>query len=80
MVQHVAAQSLRHRVRSSLACASQQHSTVYTLTLEKRESLEQLRALEDGMRIDAMIIDHVPRGVDTPPDLDRARAVLKTSA
>ncbi|HEV2554115.1 MAG TPA: 3-deoxy-manno-octulosonate cytidylyltransferase [Bosea sp. (in: a-proteobacteria)] len=49
-------------------------------TLEKRESLEQLRALEDGMRIDAMIIDHVPRGVDTPPDLDRARAVLKTSA
>ncbi len=49
-------------------------------TLEKRESLEQLRALEDGMRIDAMIIDHVPRGVDTPPDLDRARAVLKTTA
>ena len=48
-------------------------------TLEKRESLEQLRALEAGMRIDAMIIDHVPRGVDTPPDLDRARAVLQES-
>ncbi|HEV7260248.1 MAG TPA: 3-deoxy-manno-octulosonate cytidylyltransferase [Bosea sp. (in: a-proteobacteria)] len=48
--------------------------------LEKRESLEQLRALEDGMRIDAMIIDHVPRGVDTPPDLDRARAILGTHA
>ena len=48
--------------------------------LERTESLEQLRALEDGMRIDAMIIDHVPRGVDTPPDLDRARAVLKTTA
>ncbi|PTM39237.1 3-deoxy-manno-octulosonate cytidylyltransferase [Bosea sp. 124] len=48
--------------------------------LEKRESLEQLRALEDGMRIDAMIIDHVPRGVDTPPDLDRARAVLEARA
>jgi 3-deoxy-manno-octulosonate cytidylyltransferase (CMP-KDO synthetase) len=45
--------------------------------LEKRESLEQLRALEDGMRIDAMIIDHVPRGVDTPPDLERARAILQ---
>jgi 3-deoxy-manno-octulosonate cytidylyltransferase (CMP-KDO synthetase) len=48
--------------------------------LEKRESLEQLRALEDGMRIDAMIIDHVPRGVDTPPDLERARAILKSRA
>ena len=48
--------------------------------LEKRESLEQLRALEDGMRIDAMVIDHVPRGVDTPPDLERARAILKQPA
>lgn len=48
--------------------------------LERRESLEQLRALEDGMRIDAMIVDHVPRGVDTPPDLERARAVLKANA
>lgn len=45
--------------------------------LELREKLEQLRALEDGMRIDVMVIDHVPRGVDTPPDLDRARAILK---
>ena len=46
--------------------------------LELREKLEQLRALEDGMRIDVMIVDHVPRGVDTPPDLDRARAILKS--
>lgn len=45
--------------------------------LEMREKLEQLRALEAGMRIDAMIITHVPRGVDTPADLDRARAALK---
>jgi 3-deoxy-manno-octulosonate cytidylyltransferase (CMP-KDO synthetase) len=44
--------------------------------LELREKLEQLRALEDGMRIDARIIAHVPRGVDTPADLDRARAIL----
>jgi 3-deoxy-manno-octulosonate cytidylyltransferase (CMP-KDO synthetase) len=44
--------------------------------LEIRESLEQLRALEDGMRIDATIIDHAPRGVDTPDDLGRARAAL----
>jgi 3-deoxy-manno-octulosonate cytidylyltransferase (CMP-KDO synthetase) len=44
--------------------------------LELREKLEQLRALEDGMRIDASLIAHVPRGVDTPADLDRARAAL----
>jgi 3-deoxy-manno-octulosonate cytidylyltransferase (CMP-KDO synthetase) len=44
--------------------------------LELREKLEQLRALEDGMRIDARIIGHVPRGVDTPDDLARARAAL----
>lgn len=44
--------------------------------LELREKLEQLRALEDGMRIDARIIAHVPRGVDTPDDLLRARAAL----
>ncbi len=45
-------------------------------TLEKREKLEQLRALEAGMRIDAMIVDDVPLGVDTPADLARARAFL----
>ncbi|MBK8455817.1 MAG: 3-deoxy-manno-octulosonate cytidylyltransferase [Phyllobacteriaceae bacterium] len=45
-------------------------------TLETRERLEQLRALEDGMRIDAAIVDTVPLGVDTPEDLERARAIL----
>jgi 3-deoxy-manno-octulosonate cytidylyltransferase (CMP-KDO synthetase) len=45
-------------------------------TLEKRESLEQLRALEDGMRIDVAIVDSVPLGVDTPADLERARQIL----
>ncbi|MEP0522079.1 MAG: 3-deoxy-manno-octulosonate cytidylyltransferase [Hyphomicrobiales bacterium] len=44
--------------------------------LEKREKLEQLRALEDGMRIDAMIVDTVPLGVDTPHDLELARKAL----
>jgi 3-deoxy-manno-octulosonate cytidylyltransferase (CMP-KDO synthetase) len=39
--------------------------------LEIRERLEQLRALEDGMRIDAMILDAAPRSVDTRRDLDR---------
>jgi 3-deoxy-manno-octulosonate cytidylyltransferase (CMP-KDO synthetase) len=44
--------------------------------LEKRERLEQLRALEAGMRIDAALVDKVPFGVDTPADLERARALL----
>ncbi len=44
--------------------------------LELREKLEQLRALEDGMRIDAALVDTVPLGVDTPADLERARALL----
>lgn len=44
--------------------------------LERRESLEQLRALEAGMRIDAEIVRSVPLGVDTPEDLERAREIL----
>ena len=45
--------------------------------LEKRERLEQLRALEAGMRIDAAVVETVPLGVDTPTDLQRARAMLR---
>jgi 3-deoxy-manno-octulosonate cytidylyltransferase (CMP-KDO synthetase) len=45
-------------------------------TLEQREKLEQLRALEAGMRIDVAIVDTVPLGVDTPEDLETARAML----
>jgi 3-deoxy-manno-octulosonate cytidylyltransferase (CMP-KDO synthetase) len=44
--------------------------------LEQRERLEQLRALEAGMRIEAEIVDAAPLGVDTPRDLERARAIL----
>ena len=44
--------------------------------LEQRERLEQLRALENGMRIDAMIVETVPLGVDTPEDLEKARRLL----
>jgi len=44
--------------------------------LEKREKLEQLRALEAGMRIDVAIVDTVPLGVDTPADLERARRLV----
>jgi 3-deoxy-manno-octulosonate cytidylyltransferase (CMP-KDO synthetase) len=48
--------------------------------LEKRERLEQLRALEAGMRVDVALVDTVPLGVDTPADLARARAMLAPSA
>lgn len=44
--------------------------------LERREKLEQLRALEAGMRIDVALVDTLPLGVDTPADLDRARQLL----
>jgi 3-deoxy-manno-octulosonate cytidylyltransferase (CMP-KDO synthetase) len=44
--------------------------------LERRERLEQLRALEAGMRIDVALVDSVPLGVDTPADLEIARATL----
>jgi len=44
--------------------------------LEQREHLEQLRALEAGMRIDVAIVDAVPLGVDTPDELERAKRIL----
>ncbi|MCX8995620.1 3-deoxy-manno-octulosonate cytidylyltransferase [Rhizobiaceae bacterium BDR2-2] len=47
-------------------------------TLELREKLEQLRALEAGMRIDAEIVAAVPLGVDTPEDLEKARILLSS--
>ncbi len=47
--------------------------------LELRERLEQLRALEAGLRIDVARVDTLPLGVDTPADLERARALLATA-
>jgi 3-deoxy-manno-octulosonate cytidylyltransferase (CMP-KDO synthetase) len=44
--------------------------------LEQREKLEQLRALEAGMRIDIALVDTAPLGVDAPDDLERARVTL----
>ena len=46
--------------------------------LEQREKLEQLRALEAGMRIDAAIVHSVPLGVDTSEDLETARHLLQS--
>ncbi len=48
--------------------------------LESREKLEQLRALEAGMRIGAAQVDHAPFGVDTPSDLEHARIILEPKA
>jgi 3-deoxy-manno-octulosonate cytidylyltransferase (CMP-KDO synthetase) len=47
--------------------------------LEQRENLEQLRAIEVGMRIDATVIQTEPLGVDTLADLERARLLLAVS-
>jgi 3-deoxy-manno-octulosonate cytidylyltransferase (CMP-KDO synthetase) len=44
--------------------------------LEIRERLEQLRALEDGMRIDVTLVDTIPVEVNTPEDLEHARHIL----
>ena len=56
--------------------ALQRFVTLPPSTLEQREKLEQLRALEAGMRIDVTLVDTVPRGVDTPADLETARQIL----
>jgi 3-deoxy-manno-octulosonate cytidylyltransferase (CMP-KDO synthetase) len=43
---------------------------------ERRDKLEQLRALDAGMRIDVVVVDSVPLGVDTPEELKKARKLL----
>lgn len=48
--------------------------------LERREKLEQLRALAAGLRLEVAVIDAAPPGVDTPADLERARAALAGAA
>ena len=48
-----------------------------TLGEDSRRKSPQLRALEAGMRIDAVRVDTVPLGVDTPADLERARGILQ---
>ena len=45
--------------------------------LERREKLEQLRALENGMRIDVALVDSLPLEVNTPADLERVRATFR---
>ncbi len=50
--------------------------TLKPTVLEVRERLEQLRAIENGMRMAAALVDTIPLGVDTPADLERARRLL----
>lgn len=50
--------------------------TLMPTVLELRERLEQLRAIENGMRMAAALVDTIPLGVDTPADLERARRLL----
>ncbi len=50
--------------------------TMKPTVLELRERLEQLRAIENGMRMAAALVDTIPLGVDTPADLERARRLL----
>ncbi len=50
--------------------------TLKPTVLEVRERLEQLRAIENGMRMAAALVDTIPLGVDTPSDLERARRLL----
>ena len=45
--------------------------------LEKAESLEQLRALENGMKIKTHIVDFVPVGIDTKDDLEKFRKIVE---
>ena len=45
--------------------------------LERAESLEQLRAIENGYRIKVVMVGHKSIGVDTPEDLERARELMR---
>ena len=65
-----------HKTVKSCEETAKAASTSPKVSQEQREKLEQLRALEAGMRIDVALVDSVPLGVDTPDDLALARARL----
>ncbi len=52
-------------------------TTLAQTPLEKTESLEQLRALENGMKIKTSVVDFVPVGIDTKEDLEKFRRIIE---
>ena len=52
-------------------------TTLEQTPLEKTESLEQLRALENGMKIKTSIVDFVPVGIDTREDLEKFKQIIE---
>ena len=48
-------------------------------TYEQAESLEQLRALQNGMKIKTSVVDFVPVGIDTAEDLEHFKAIVAKS-
>lgn len=53
-------------------------TTLAQTPLEKTESLEQLRALENGMKIKTSVVNFVPVGIDTKEDLEKFRVILES--
>lgn len=70
---HIGLYAYRRAALSAFVAAPQS-------ALEKRERLEQLRALGLGLRIEVAVVDTVPLGVDTPVELERARGILARAA
>lgn len=54
-------------------------TTLEQTPLEMAESLEQLRALENGMKIKTSVVDFVPVGIDTKEDVEHFRTILENS-
>lgn len=52
-------------------------TTLPQTPLEKTESLEQLRALENGMKIKTSVVDFVPVGIDTKEDLEKFKQIVE---
>nr|MEA2798418.1 3-deoxy-manno-octulosonate cytidylyltransferase synthetase [Phenylobacterium sp.] len=69
---------LHHGIYGFRRAALERFTAAAPSPLERRERLEQLRALELGMSIWAAVIDEAPISVDNPADLERARAFAKS--
>src|SRR5205085_3573350 len=71
---------LHHGIYGFRRAALNRFTAAKPSALEKRERLEQLRALEMGMQVWAAVIDEAPISVDNPADLERARAFARRNA